>query len=53
MAGQLKQEKPSLSSDIDDLEALVEVRPLTKQEIDLKSQYNAKLASLLREEELK
>jgi hypothetical protein len=53
MAGQLKQEKLSLSSDIDDLEALVEVRPLTRQEIDLKSQYNTKLAGLLREEELK
>jgi mannosylglycoprotein endo-beta-mannosidase len=53
MAGMLKQEKLSLSSSIDDLEAIAEVRPLTTQEIDLKSQYNAKLAGLLREEELK
>jgi hypothetical protein len=53
MAGHLKQEKLNLSSNIDDLEALAEVRPLTKQENDLKGQYNAKLASLLREEEIK
>jgi hypothetical protein len=53
MPGQLKREKLSLSSNIDDLEALTEVRPLTKQEIDLKSRYSAKLAGLLREEEFK
>jgi hypothetical protein len=29
------------------------VKPLTMQEFDLKSQYNAKLVGLLREEELK
>jgi hypothetical protein len=44
MNGHLKQEKLNLSSSIDDLEALTEVRPLITQEIDLKSQYNAKLA---------
>jgi hypothetical protein len=53
MTGQLKQEKLNLSSNIDDLEALTEVWPLTMHEIDLKSQYTAKLAGLLREEELK
>jgi hypothetical protein len=53
MTGQLKKEKLSLSSTIDDLEAIAEVRPLTTHEIDLKSQLNAKLAGLLREEELK
>ncbi|XP_071683623.1 uncharacterized protein [Lolium perenne] len=51
MTGQLKQEKLSLTSHID--EAIAEVRPLTAQEIELKNQYNAKLAGLLREEELK
>jgi hypothetical protein len=41
----LKQEKPSLSSNIDELEAITEVRPVTMREIDhLKSQYNAKFA---------
>jgi hypothetical protein len=53
MTEQLKKGKLSLSSNIDDLEAIAEVRPLTTHEIELKSQYNAKLASLLREEELK
>jgi hypothetical protein len=53
MTGQVKKEKLSLSSSIDDLEANVEVRPLTTQEINLKNQYNVKLAGLLREEELK
>jgi hypothetical protein len=53
MTGLLKKEKLSLSSKIDDLEALAEERPLTTQEIDLKSQLNATLAGLLREEELK
>jgi hypothetical protein len=41
MTGKPKQEKISLSSNIDDLEANAEVRPLTTQEIDLKSQCNA------------
>jgi hypothetical protein len=36
MTRQLKQEKLNISSYIDDLEALVEVRPLATQEIDLK-----------------
>lgn len=53
MTGQLKQEKLSLTSYIDDLEVIAEIRPLTAQEIEHKSQYNAKLACLLREEELK
>jgi mannosylglycoprotein endo-beta-mannosidase len=53
MAGQLKKEKLALSSCIDDLEALAEVHPLTTHEIEIKSQYNAKLVGLLREEELK
>jgi hypothetical protein len=42
LAGQLKQEKLFLSSSIDDLEAIAEVRPLTSQEIEHKSQYNAR-----------
>jgi hypothetical protein len=53
ITAKLKQEKLFLSSSIDDLEAIAEVRPLTAQEIKLKSQYNMKLAGLLREEELK
>jgi hypothetical protein len=53
MSGLLKNEKLGLSSNIDDLDAIAEVRPLTTHEIELKSQYNAKLAGLLREEELK
>jgi hypothetical protein len=51
--GILKKEKLRLSSIIDDLEALAEVRPLSVQEIELKSQSNAQIAGLLREEELK
>jgi hypothetical protein len=51
--GILKKEKLLLSSIIDDLEALAEVRPLSVQEIELKSQSNAQIAGLLREEELK
>jgi mannosylglycoprotein endo-beta-mannosidase len=51
--GILKKEKQRLSSIIDDLEALVEVRPLSPQEIHLKNQSNAEIARLLREEELK
>jgi hypothetical protein len=53
MTGQLKHEKLSLTSHIDGLEEIVEVRLLTTQEIELKSKYNAKLAGLLRKEELK
>jgi len=52
-SGILKKEKQRLSSTIDDLEALAENRLLTTQEIELKSQSNAELARLLREEELK
>jgi hypothetical protein len=51
--GILKQEKRKLSLIIDDLEALAEVRPLFVSEIELKSQSNAQIVSLLREEELK
>jgi mannosylglycoprotein endo-beta-mannosidase len=53
VTGILKKEKARLSSIIDDLEALAEVGPLSTQEIELKNQSNAKIASLLREEELK
>ena len=53
MSGILKKEKLRLSSIIDDLEALAEIRPLTTQEIQLKSQSNEQIARLLREEELK
>jgi hypothetical protein len=52
-AGLLKQEKLSLSTSIDELEAIAEYRRLTTHELDLKNQNNAKLAGLLREEELK
>jgi hypothetical protein len=51
--GVLKKEKQRLSSIIDDLEALAEVSPLSLQQIELKNQSNAKIACLLREEELK
>jgi hypothetical protein len=53
VSGALKKEKLRLSSIIDDLEALAEVGPLSTHEIELKNQSNAKIASLLREEELK
>jgi mannosylglycoprotein endo-beta-mannosidase len=53
VAGILKSEKLRLSTLIDDLEALAETRLLSTQEIELKSQYNAQMASMLREEELK
>jgi hypothetical protein len=53
VTGILKKEKLRLSTTIDSLEALAEVRPLSAQEIELKSQSNAQIASLLREEELK
>jgi mannosylglycoprotein endo-beta-mannosidase len=49
----LKKETMRLSSIIDDLEALAETRPLFTQEIEFKYQSNAKIASLLRVEELK
>jgi hypothetical protein len=53
MAGQLTAEKLGLSSVIIDIEAIAKVRPLTMQEIELKNQSNAKLASIRSEEELK
>jgi hypothetical protein len=53
IAGVLKKEKLRLSSIIDNLEALAECRPLLPHEIELKSQSNAEIAQLLREEELK
>ena len=52
-SGLLKKEKERLSSIIDALEALAEVRLLSEQEIKLKSQSSAQIAKLLREEELK
>jgi hypothetical protein len=42
-----------MPSIIDDLEAIAEVRLLTTHEIELKSQYNVKLAGLLYQEEVK
>jgi hypothetical protein len=53
VSGILKKKKSRLSSIIDNLEALSELRPLSLQEIELKSQSNAQIAGLLREEELK
>jgi mannosylglycoprotein endo-beta-mannosidase len=52
-AGVLKKEKLRLSGIIDNLEALAECRPLLPHEIELKSQSNAEIARLFREEELK
>jgi hypothetical protein len=51
-SGILKKEKQRLSSVIDDLEALAEVRPLSTQEVKLKNQSNTEIAMLLREEDL-
>jgi mannosylglycoprotein endo-beta-mannosidase len=52
-AGILKKEKLRLSAIIDELEALAEVRLLSSDEMELKSQSNAQITSILREEELK
>jgi hypothetical protein len=52
MIGQLKQERLSLSSRIDDLEIIAEVRPLTTQEIDFEGK-KCKVPGLLGKEELK
>jgi mannosylglycoprotein endo-beta-mannosidase len=49
----LRKEKQRLSTIIDGLKALAEVRPLSKQETELKNQSNTEIASLLCEEELK
>ena len=51
--GILKKEKLHLSSIIDELEALAEVRPLSEHEIEIKNHSNAQIANMLREEELK
>ena len=51
--GLLKKEKARLSAIIDELEEIAEKQPLTTQQIELKSQSNASLAKLLREEEIK
>jgi hypothetical protein len=51
--GTLKKQNMRLSSIIDNLEALVEVRPLSTQEIELKNQENTEIANLLCEKELK
>jgi hypothetical protein len=53
IAGVLKIEKLRLSGIIDYLEALMECRLLLPHESELKSQSNAEIARLLREEELK
>ena len=53
MVVNLKKEKRRLSSIIDEMEMIAELRPLTKQEIECKNQANAQIARLLREEELK
>ena len=52
-AGILKKEKLRLSSIIDELEALAEVRPLSEHEIEIKNHSNAQIANMLCEEELK
>jgi mannosylglycoprotein endo-beta-mannosidase len=52
-SGILKKEKLRLSSTIYNLEAIAEVRQLLPHEIELKSQSNAQIARLLREEEIK
>jgi hypothetical protein len=52
IAGILKKEKLRLLAIIDELEALVEVRLLSSDEIELKIQWNAYITSLLWEEEL-
>jgi hypothetical protein len=51
--GILKKEKLRLSGIIDNLEALTEVRPLLPHETELRSQSNAEISQLLREEEIK
>lgn len=51
--GILKKEKLRLSSIIDELEALAEVRPLSEYEIEIENHSNAQIANMLREEELK
>ena len=48
-----KKEKLRLASIIDDLEALAEIRALSDIKLEIKSQSNAQLARMLREEELK
>jgi hypothetical protein len=53
VAGLLKSEKVRLTTLIDEIEALAETRSLSPHEIESKSQYNAQLAFMLREEELK
>jgi hypothetical protein len=53
VTGILKKENQRLSTIIDELEALAEVRLLSVNEIELKSQSNAQIANLLREEDLK
>jgi hypothetical protein len=53
IAGILKKEKLRLSAIIDELEALAEVRLLSSDDIELKSQSNSQITTLLHEEELK
>ena len=52
-AGILKKEKIRLSAIIEDLDEIAVGRPLSATEIELKSQSNAQIARLLREEEIK
>ena len=49
----LKKEKDHLCAIIDELDQIAEVRVLSAQEIELKSQSNEPFARMLREEELK
>ena len=51
--GMLKKEKARLSAIIDELEEIAESQPLSTQDIELKNQSIARIAQLLREEELK
>ena len=48
-----QKEKLRISSIIDELEALAEVRPLSEHEIEIKNHSNVQIANMLREEELK
>ena len=51
--GIVKKEKERLCTIIDELDRAAETRVLTQQEIELKSQFNAEVARMLREEELR
>ena len=53
ITGILKREKEHLCTIIDEIARATETRVLTQQEIELKSQSNAEVARMLREEELR